>query len=50
MICIGTQAPDFTLKDHAGKNVTPSSFKSKRVLLSFRPLARTLVATTRCTS
>ena len=43
MIVIGTQAPDFTLKDQAGKNVTLSSFKGKRVLLSFRPLAWTPV-------
>ena len=43
MIAIGSKAPDFTLKDHNGKSVKLSSFRGKKVLLSFRPLAWTAV-------
>jgi peroxiredoxin len=43
MIGIGKEAPDFTLKDQNGKTVKLSSFKGKKVLLSFRPLAWTPV-------
>jgi len=43
MIEIGSKAPDFTLKDQNGKTVRLSSFKGKKVLLSFRPLAWTAV-------
>jgi peroxiredoxin len=43
MIEVGSQAPDFTLKDQDGKSVKLSSLKGKRVLLSFRPLAWTPV-------
>jgi peroxiredoxin len=43
MIAIGSTAPDFTLKDQDGKQVKLSSFKGKKVLLSFRPLAWTPV-------
>jgi len=43
MIEIGATAPDFTLKDQNGKMVKLSSFKGKKVLLSFRPLAWTAV-------
>jgi peroxiredoxin len=43
MISIGTKAPDFTLKDQNGKIVKLSSFKGRKVLLSFRPLAWTAV-------
>ena len=43
MIDIGSKAPDFSLKDHNGKTVKLSSFKGKKVLLSFRPLAWTAV-------
>ena len=43
MISIGSKAPDFSLKDHNGKTVKLSSFKDKKVLLSFRPLAWTSV-------
>jgi peroxiredoxin len=43
MIEIGSRAPDFSLKDQNGKAVRLSSFKGKRVLLSFRPLAWTPV-------
>ena len=43
MIVIGGKAPDFALKDQNGKAVRLSSFKGKKVLLSFRPLAWTAV-------
>ena len=43
MIEIGSKAPDFVLKDQNGKIVKLSSFKGKKVLLSFRPLAWTAV-------
>ena len=43
MIEIGSKAPDFVLKDQNGKIVRLSSFKGKKVLLSFRPLAWTAV-------
>jgi len=43
MIGIGNKAPDFVLKDQNGKTVKLSSFKGKKVLLSFRPLAWTAV-------
>ncbi len=37
----GTPAPDFTLKDEHAKEWKLSSFRGKRVLLSFHPLAYT---------
>ncbi len=41
---VGEPAPDFTLKDHNGNDVTLSSFKGqKNVLLAFFPLAFTPV-------
>jgi len=43
MVKIGSEAPDFSLKDHNGKTVKLSRFKGKKVLLSFRPLAWTAV-------
>jgi len=43
MISLGSKAPDFALKDQNGKTVRLSSFKGKKVLLSFRPLAWTAV-------
>jgi peroxiredoxin len=43
MIDIGSQAPEFLLKDQNGKTVKLSSYKGKKVLLSFRPLAWTSV-------
>jgi len=39
----GTEAPDFTLKDQKGQEFKLSSFRGKRVLLSFHPLAWTSV-------
>jgi len=43
MIEIGSRAPDFVLKDQSGKKVKLSDFSGRRVLLSFRPLAWTVV-------
>jgi peroxiredoxin len=43
MIAVGAIAPDFTLKDQNGKEVSLSALKGKKVLLSFRPLAWTPV-------
>ena len=43
MIAIGSEAPEFSLKDQNGKTVKLSRFKGKKVLLSFRPLACTAV-------
>lgn len=40
---IGKQAKDFMLKDQNGKEFKLSSFKGKKVLLSFHPLAWTEV-------
>ena len=37
----GAKAPDFLLKDHAGKDFKLSEYKGKKVLLSFHPLAWT---------
>ncbi len=38
---IGDKAPDFTLKNQDGQEVSLSSLKGKKVLLSFHPLAWT---------
>lgn len=38
---IGDVAPDFTLKDHNGNEVSLSQFKGKKVVLGFHPLAWT---------
>jgi len=43
LIKVGDAAPDFTLKDNEDKDVTLSSFKGKKVLLSWHPLAWTSV-------
>jgi peroxiredoxin len=43
MITIGVKAPDFTLRDQNGKAVQLSKLQGKKVLLSFRPLAWTVV-------
>ncbi len=45
MVEIGEVAPDFTLKDQDEKEVTLSSFRGKKVILSFHPLAWTNVCT-----
>lgn len=39
----GDEAPDFTLPDHAQNDISLSSYRGKRVLLSFHPLAWTPV-------
>lgn len=38
MIEVGAKAPDFTLPDHAGQEVSLSDFAGRRVLLAFYPL------------
>ena len=43
MMKIGDPAPDFRLKDHNKNDVTLSTYKGKRVLLSFHPLAWTKI-------
>ena len=35
---IGDKAPDFTLKDQNGKEFNLSSYRGKKILLSFHPL------------
>jgi len=40
-IKVGDKAPDFTLKDHNGNDVTLSQLKGKKVVLGFHPLAWT---------
>lgn len=38
MIEVGAKAPDFTLADHAGQEISLSDFAGRRVLLVFYPL------------
>lgn len=38
MIAAGEQAPDFTLRDQDGEEVSLSSFKGRKVLLVFYPM------------
>jgi peroxiredoxin len=40
---VGDVAPDFTLKDQTEKEITLSSLRGKKVILSFHPLAWTSV-------
>lgn len=42
---VGDTIPDFTLKDHHGKELNIAELKGKKVLLSFHPLAWTGVCT-----
>jgi peroxiredoxin len=42
-IKIGDAAPDFTLKDHNGKEVKLSAMRGKKVVLGFHPLAWTSI-------
>ena len=44
-LSIGNLVPDFTLKDQNDADVTLSSFRGKKVLLSWHPLAWTGVCT-----
>jgi peroxiredoxin Q/BCP len=46
MIETGTEAPDFTLPDQDGEDITLSSFKGKKVVLYFYPKADTPGCTT----
>jgi len=43
MIPVGTDAPDFTLRDQDDNEVHLADFRDKKVLLSFHPLAWTKV-------
>jgi peroxiredoxin len=38
LIEVGAKAPDFTLPDHAGQEVSLADFAGRRVLLAFYPL------------
>ena len=38
---VGDKAPDFTLKNQSGQEISLASLKGKKVLLSFHPLAWT---------
>jgi len=38
LIDVGARAPEFTLADHAGQEVSLSDFAGRRVLLAFYPL------------
>jgi len=40
---IGKRAPNFTLKDHTGREIRLSSYRGKNVVLAFFPLAWTPV-------
>lgn len=44
-IKVGEVAPEFTLKDHHGKEFNLSDCRGKKVILSFHPLAWTSVCT-----
>ncbi len=44
-IKVGEVAPEFTLKDHHGKDFNLSDCRGKKVILSFHPLAWTSVCT-----
>src|SRR4051794_16150087 len=46
MIEAGSKAPDFTLKDQSGKNVSLSDFQGQTVVLYFYPKANTSGCTT----
>jgi len=45
IIKVGEMAPDFKLKDQSGEEIALSSFRGKKVLLSWHPLAWTAVCT-----
>ncbi|AZO94621.1 redoxin domain-containing protein [Halocella sp. SP3-1] len=44
-IAVGTEAPDFTVKDNKNQNISLSAYRGKKVLLSWHPLAWTPVCT-----
>ncbi len=41
MLNVGDQASDFSVKDHAGKDVAMSDYRGKTVVLWFYPRAST---------
>ena len=41
MLAVGTRAPDFTVKDHEGREVSLSGLRGKTVVLWFYPKADT---------
>lgn len=45
LIAVGTDAPDFTVKDNKKQDISLSAYKGKKVLLSWHPLAWTPVCT-----
>jgi peroxiredoxin Q/BCP len=45
LLPVGTQAPDFTLKDQDGNSVTLSALKGKNVVLVFYPMDETPTCT-----
>jgi len=45
LIAVGDSAPDFTLKDQHDNEIRLSSYRGKKVLLSWHPLAWTAVCT-----
>jgi len=40
---VGDFAPDFTLKDQTGKDISLGSYKGKKIVIAFHPLAWTKV-------
>lgn len=45
LIAVGTDAPDFTVKDNRKQDISLSAYKGRKVLLSWHPLAWTPVCT-----
>ena len=45
-IKVGSQAPDFALKNHKGEEIKLSDYRGKKVILSFHPMAWTGVCQT----
>jgi peroxiredoxin Q/BCP len=41
MLDVGTEAPDFSVQDHHGKNVNLKDFRGKKIVLWFYPKADT---------
>ena len=41
LLNVGTKAPEFSVKDHSGKDVSLSDFLGKNVILWFYPKADT---------
>jgi len=50
LIEVGQRAPDFTLPDHDGKDVSLSDFAGRRLLLAFYPLDFSPVCTDQLTA